>query len=467
MNAPGNPLFDAVRQALAERCGIGGEDRLLVAVSGGADSVFLLHALCALGYSCVVAHVNHQLRGTASEADAAFVEALAKDHGLECKVLTVDVEGRAGETGESIEMAARELRYDALAKAAKVCGATAIVTGHHGGDQAETVLMRILRGTSPKGLLGIPARGAWNGVPVLRPMLALRREAIHHYLRACGIPYRSDASNENAAHLRNRLRHDLLPRLERDYNPRATDALRRLASEMEVENAFVASEAEVFLDRCRLGEHLIDRDAFRRAHVALQCRALATLLRDCGVDVDHDHVADAARFICGADAGKRFDVGGGTAIVNGQRESRIEMGEIAAERPEPIALTVPGIVRGYGRRFEANVLADQPVDLKRYCNACRQVFDLDAVGSELTIRTARAGDRFRPLGLGGSKLVSDYLAEIGVPVWRRNSYPVIESQGRIIWIVGGALSDEAAVRGDTKRVFEICVCGEEQQCETE
>ncbi len=218
---------------------------VLVAVSGGGDSVALLRALCAIsngaaGGQLVVAHYNHALRGAESDADERFVAELAASLGRACHI------GRAtdGGTGGRSEEASRGARYDFLQAAAQSIGARYVAAAHTADDQAETVLHHVLRGTGLAGLAGIPqARELAPGTALVRPLLCVRRSEILAYLTQLGQPFREDASNRDSAYTRNRLRHDLLPRLAADYNPRVVESLLRLSSLAGEAQSFVETQA--------------------------------------------------------------------------------------------------------------------------------------------------------------------------------------------------------------------------------
>jgi tRNA(Ile)-lysidine synthase len=233
-------LLEVVQRAVASLAE--GERGLVVAVSGGPDSVALLRLLLALPQPgrLVVAHLNHQLRGVDSDADEAFVAqlcgSLAPPTG---RVLTyrserINVAGEAQRSGENLEAAARRLRYRWLARVAREEGLRWVATGHTAGDQAETVLHRLLRGTGLVGLRGIAAtRELESGVHVVRPLLQLGRAQLLEYLEGLGQPYRQDASNLDRDYTRNRIRLELLPLLARDFNPRIEEVLARLAEQAE------------------------------------------------------------------------------------------------------------------------------------------------------------------------------------------------------------------------------------------
>jgi tRNA(Ile)-lysidine synthase len=234
------------------------DEILLVAASGGADSTALVRALRNLKRETgrgrlVVAHCNHGLRGAESDADEAFVRALADELGLDAIVHKADVAATAGERGDGIEEAARAVRYRFFEDVAGRVGARYIATAHTLDDQAETILLRILRGTGIAGLGGISkVRGvAGNTVGLVRPMLTLRRADVLEYLESLGQTYRDDSSNVDRSFTRNRVRHDLLPQLARDYNPRVIEALANLATQAEEMQAALRPMIDAVLSRCR------------------------------------------------------------------------------------------------------------------------------------------------------------------------------------------------------------------------
>jgi tRNA(Ile)-lysidine synthase len=249
------------------------EDVVVVAVSGGADSIALLRALVAIrpanaGGRLVAAHLNHGLRGDESDGDAAFVAQVAGELGVEAIVSRGEVAEAARERGDGVEAAARELRYRFLIDTARSVGARAIATAHTRDDQAETLLQRIVRGTGLAGLAGIPrARPLADGtIGLVRPMLMLRRSEVVEYLTALGQPYRTDSSNLDRAYTRNRIRHDLLPQLARDYNPQVVEALARLATQADEVRELVA----------RLVEPLVRKSVMRsdKGSFEIDCCAL-------------------------------------------------------------------------------------------------------------------------------------------------------------------------------------------------
>lgn len=226
-------LVRKVEDAL-RRSGVAGG--LVVAVSGGPDSVALLRALRDVHTSgpLTAAHLNHQLRGAEADADEAFVRDLCAGLSLDCRCGRLDVRRTADAEGGNLEGVARRLRYDWLARVAAEAGASCVTTGHTANDQAETVLHRLLRGTGLRGLRGIALRRPLSaGVSLVRPLLAVTRDEVMAYLDAIGQPYRQDSTNLDPALTRNRIRLQLLPRLAAEYNPQIVAILGRLAGQAE------------------------------------------------------------------------------------------------------------------------------------------------------------------------------------------------------------------------------------------
>ncbi len=429
-------------------------EKILVAVSGGPDSVCLLHVLKELGYTVEAAHLDHQTREGASAADAAFVTALCDGLGVPLHAESRAVEAEAEASPLSFEEYARKVRYAYLADTAEAIGCDAIATGHHADDQAETVLMRVLRGAAPGGLSGIPPLRMAGNVRIIRPLLDCTRKAIVAYLDQRQVAYRIDHSNTDTRFLRNRLRHDLLPMLTAEYNPRLPEALVRLADVQRAENELLDDTVVEFLERCFTAGR-IKRDVFARGMVACQRRAVVAIGWRYGVECPYDRVEGARAFIADGPAGRCFDLGGGVLLRNARDLTNVIRGEAARDDRE-IGLACPGETTAFGLTFRVRFLEMTPaVPLTQYCTPSRQVFDANVLGAALTVRLRRPGDRFIPLGMGGTKKVKDYFVDAGLPVSDRDRVPLLMSGGRIAWVVGYAMSAEFAVTQHTARLIEV------------
>jgi tRNA(Ile)-lysidine synthase len=440
-------------------------DRVCVAVSGGADSVALLRVLlelrAELGIVLAVAHFNHQLRGNDSEADEAFVADLARRHGLEFFAGRADVREHAANRQLSVEAAGRQLRYGWLRGLAAEQRFDSIATAHTLDDQAETVLMKFLRGAGTRGVAGIYPElflDVQKEIRVVRPLLCATRNEVETYLSSVGQGWREDESNLDHRIARNRVRRELLPLLEREYNPNLRQALGDAAemwrAEQQYWQALVERELEVRtpgakapsgtdgLDGAAKAVPFQVRARGRRLHLAnfsakplaLQRRLLRHFAETEGIALDFEHVDLLLRCAHG-ELSKTELAGGWMAVRRGEclylRPPTCEAEYIDYE----YRLTVPGEVR------------ITEVGLTVRALAVRQEFAADSsetdnllaaamLGPELTVRNWRPGDRFWPLHTGSEAKLKRLFAEKHIPAEQRPSWPVALSGEAIVWVRG-------------------------------
>lgn len=437
-------------------------DRVLVAVSGGQDSLALLHCLHrlrgALGMSLSAAHLHHGMRGEEADADVSFLETFCEGLGIPLSVERVSVTGLARERGISIEEAGREARREFLGEVASQGGCRRVAVGHTATDRAETVLMNILRGAGLDGLRGIrPVSGA-----IIRPLILIARDETAAYCAAHGLEPRLDRTNlDTDAYLRNRIRLRLLPLIAEQYAPGVEAALVRLADAAEaeldwteelVDEAFAASRLEadegiaLSLERlARMSEGLVRR-VLRRALRELRgdLRGFAMCHVEALVDLVHGGET-------GAECHLPFE-------VRAQREynrlvllSRRPPGE-GAEDWE-VSLPVPGGVSlPYGDMIAA-ALEPPPADFA--ATAPDEAFiAAQAAGECLQVRAWRDGDRIAPLGMDGSRKLQDLFVDARVPRRERRRIPVVlNGRGQVLWVGGQCVSREAAVAAGDR----VCV----------
>ncbi len=461
MNGQTISLLERVQETLAQYAMLEGVERVIAAVSGGPDSVFLLHALHELGLKIEVAHFDHQTRNGASSSDAAFVRDLAERLGLPFHFESRPIEREAVDAGVSFETYARQVRYEFFVRIALERGCNAIATGHQADDQAETVLFRILRGASPRGLGGIPPV-RWEGpVRVIRPLLACTRAEILAYLNERGLGYCRDTTNTDTRYLRNRVRHELLPRLSGEYNPRVREALCRLAELQRIESDYLEAQAAPFLEGCLETATRLRRKVFAEGHPAIQRRALLLWAWRHGVDPPYDRVDGAVHFIMEGPTGRGFDLGQDIQLRNAREITELRRLSVSApqsHQDRPISLAVPGVTAGFGKRFYVRFLEGLPAQsLAEYCTCARQVFDADALGTALAARRRRAGDRFTPLGMTGRKKLKDYFTELGLTPSDREKQLILTGDGEIAWVIGHGVSAHVAITPATRRLLEVHV----------
>lgn len=468
--APSRSLRARVRRFIVERDLLRPDERVLVGVSGGPDSTCLLITLAALRRSLKIdvlaAYFDHGLRGArAAQRERRYVEWLAESLGVPLRCGAGDVRAHARKARRSIEEAARELRYRFLAAAARESGCDAVAVGHTRDDQAETVLLHLIRGSGTKGLSGMAASASWpvrsrgEAPRLVRPLLGLSRAETVGCCREAGLRPIADPSNRSPAHLRNRIRRELLPLL-RHYNPRVDDALVRLAdaaaSDVELleslaAGALVSMPAEdgaARLDRKRL---LALPDALQRHAVRL---AVERSLGDAR-GLSERHVRAVLRASSGP-TGASLDLARGLGID--VRRAFVELSTKSRTSsklpPGEVALPAPGSAQIGPWRIEASVLRRRPRDVTATDGGRRAYLDADAVDG-LTLRRRRPGDRFHPLGLARPKKLQDFLVDAHVPREERDALPLVCSSKGIVWVVTQRPAEWAKVSEGTRSVLQL------------
>lgn len=432
-------------------------DRVIAAVSGGADSVVLLHALHGLrgrlGMELGAAHLDHGLRGGEGREDAAFVMDYASSLGLSCVAERADVAAYCRENGCSIERGAREVRYGYLKRVLQDQDGASVATGHTADDQAETVLMRLLRGSGSSGLSAIrPVRDGW----IIRPLLDVTAGEVAAYVMKHGLPYRTDRTNENQDILRNRVRHHLVPLLQREYNPHIVRGLTRLADVTRGEAEYLDGEATAFLaDHARHEDGKIlrlDLDAWAGSAPALQRVLVRRLVRTLGGNEERlrfDQVDDARAWIGRGPAGRIQELPCGIRMERRMSELVLCRGLLT---PFRLNLKVPGKVEVPGTNLSIQV-SEESAESAPDATAHRAVFDAAAVRRSWTVRSREQGDRMSPFGLAGHKSLKKLFNEWDVPRLMRDRVPVVTDGSQILWVAGYRQSNEGLVTGKTRRVM--------------
>ena len=443
--------------------------KLVVAVSGGPDSVCLLYMLAELqprlNISLHVAHLDHGLRGAASRADARYVAGLARRLGLPATIEARDVKAYGRKHKLSPEEAAREVRYAFLAEVAEAVGAEHVAVGHTAADHVETVLMHLIRGSGLGGLRGLRplTQRACGGhvITIIRPLLALGRDETAAFCRRRHLRPRSDASNLSTDPLRNRVRLSLLPELRR-YNPRIEDALTRTARLAADDLDFIEAEASKLwagVAREEGGGVVLDRQKLAGLPPALQRHllrlAIASRLGDLK-DIEAGHIEDLLDAL-EKPAGKVIGLPGGLSFMV-EHDRFLLAGNAATACPFPplageAMLNVPGRTRLPGWEVEAVFSSfDGTVSSTDGFTA---TLDHDLTGDRLSVRPRRPGDRFQPLGLGGTKELTEFMIDAGIPRAWRNRIPIVSSPGQIVWVVGWRIDGRVRVTGATRLVLRL------------
>jgi tRNA(Ile)-lysidine synthase len=442
---------------------------LVVAVSGGADSVCLLHVLLSLrerlGIKLHLAHLNHQLRGAESAADADYVAGLAHRLGVPATIERRDVKAYQGRRRLSLEEAAREVRYDYLAEVARSLGADCVATGHTRDDHVETILMHLIRGTGPRGLRGLRPKSEWRSgalsVAVVRPLLGMGREETAEYCARHRLSPRLDTSNLSLSPLRNRIRQQLLPLL-RSYNPAVDEALQRTARLAADDSAFMDEEAARRWDEVvqKQGDVVVlNREGFGRLPLTLKrhlLRAVIESLVDNVRDIEMRHI-DGILAALGKPAGRRLDLPSGLTFAI--EYDRFLIGrDTTALCPLPVLdadvpLKVPGETRLPGWRVRTTIMPAKMVTDD--AGGFRAYLDLDRSGTGLVVRCRRPGDRFQPLGMSQSKKLNEFMIDARIPRHWRPRIPIVSSSEGILWVVGWRIDERVKVTPATGQVLGI------------
>ena len=450
-------LVDRVHDTIRRHGMLRGGEAVLVAVSGGADSVALLDALCALrgplDLTLTAAHVHHGLR---PEADvwADGVRGLCERLGVPCHVERVTV--RREPPWDGLEAESRRARHAALARLARAVGAVRIATGHTADDQAETVLMRLLQGAGPRGLGGIaPLRGL-----LIRPLVETRRGAVEAHLRGRGLAWAEDPSNRDPRFLRNRIRHDLLPFMAELTGASVVEALGRSAA---------AARAVVADLEQRAGADLAQLAVRDRAGITLDVGALAARPLELAAEILLQAAAlqgetrplrgpaqRALRRVLAAEPRRLAARLGHLAVERSGR--RLRVGPVALPAVSARSWPVPGVLElpEIGGRLTARLVA-RAGDYAVPREPGRAAFDADALPAVLGVRARRRGDLFSPFGGPAGRRLKSFLIDAGVPRWARPCTPLVEAAGEIIWVAGVRRGSNAPVTAATTRVLELAL----------
>jgi tRNA(Ile)-lysidine synthase len=452
----------------------GSEDKVLLAVSGGADSTALLHAVCVLkaegilSGELVCAHVNHQLRGAEADADEDFV--VGEAAGLKVPVMTrrVDVREYARKNKLSIETAGRELRIEGLVDIAKANNCNLVATAHQKDDNAETILQRLTRGTGFRGLGGIwPKRTFGSGVTFVRPLLCVRRAEIIEYLKRGGTAWRTDRTNTDYSYRRNYIRHRLLPELEGQCSNSVVEQLAELAESARKFYGLVCDCAEKVWEKlaeCEDEKVILDLQQLSAEHPAVKVEIVRRSLAAVGSgerDLTQEHFERILQLAAQKMSGRRIELPGGFVVGREYGKLIFARGEdeqVTKKTSESITIKVPGQTRFGNYLAEAGVFEVELGSKGRFKagkTSFVEWFDLDKVKMPLVVRYRQAGERFIPLGSRQEKKVGKFLTAQRVPQRIRQRLLIAADSEKIIWVWPIRISEEAKVTGDTRRIIRL------------
>jgi tRNA(Ile)-lysidine synthase len=472
-------LLDKVRETIQKHRMFGEGGTIVVGVSGGPDSLCLLHTLKrlqeGLGIALHVGHLEHGIRGEESQADASYVETLAREWQLPVSVEYGDVPAYAAEHGLAVEEAARRVRYSFLGRVAHELGARRIAVGHNADDQVETILMHWMRGSGLGGLRGIlPVQvlgtEAWWSGPILRivrPLLEVPRSEIEAYCQQHDLEPRFDRSNLDLTYHRNRIRHELIPHLE-SFNPRVRDVLRRSAHVITDDYDYLRLQglkAWESLAQEIEGTITFPLRPWLDLHPSLQRQLLREAihrLRKSLRDIDWIHVEQARVGVEEKDTGAKITLPQGLFLFKGYDAfvigEDVPWPDLPLLMEQELPLNTPGITPLPKSRWQlqAEIMkrTEMPEEALENEDPWQAFLDLGRTGKDLILRGRRAGDYFRPLGMGGKgKMLNDFMIDAKIPQHIRDHLPLVVSPQHIVWVTGWRIDERVKITGQTAQVL--------------
>jgi tRNA(Ile)-lysidine synthase len=436
-------------------------DTVIVGVSGGADSIALLHILRRMAvefsFNLAAAHLNHMLRGDDAEKDEEHVKIICRDWGVPCYTKKTDVRTLADKLRISEEEAGRKARYEFFRELMKDIKADKLALAHHKDDRVETILHNIIRGTGTQGLKGI--NYVRDGF-VIRPLLDISKEEILHYCGEQKIVYREDLSNSDFSYTRNRLRHGLIPFLQDKFNPNIVETILRMSDVIGEEDEFLTQYCNELLsdmfhfdkDKARVA-----LDRFNPLHLAVKRRLLRIVFHGFMGEfscIELVHIDSIINMLHNAKQGAAFKLPGKIRVQNVCGYAIISTdSKEPAIKPFEYILNLPGSVIIH----EANVKISAEFKEKVQIPSGKNPIHIDAdnlIGS-LVIRSRRIGDRFKPLGMSSEKKLKEFFIDWKVPREERDLIPLITDNRNIIWVAGYQISEDYKVTDRTTRVIEF------------
>ncbi len=460
-------MIEKVKRAIKKHGMLERGDRVVVAVSGGADSIALLKVLKFLSYeygiTLISAHLNHGIRKKQADREEVFVRRFSRNIDIDFESRKVHVPYMQKGSGKSIEEVGREERLRFLTDIAGKYGAQKIALGHHMHDQAETVIMNFLRGSGPEGLKGmLPVR---DGM-FIRPLLGITKKEIHDYLEQNQIPFIMDPSNNSSIYLRNRIRHELIPELKRRFNPRLEEVLASMSEIMRLENDYMEAVTDRVLEnwgsKSTDEEIRINISDLINLHPAIQHRLIKNLLKrfsPTGTGIGYSHVKSVIGLADGARPG-------GRAILPYRICVRREYDDLCFGRQKKESndrswgfcydVPVPGeiYIRELNRtmRFEMiqtleSILLDNP---NVVC------MDFEKIIFPVVVRTVMPGDNIQPLGMEGKKKkLKSFFIDMKIPQIKRKTVPLMVDAGSVIWIAGMRMSERVKITDKSRKILKV------------
>ena len=464
-----------VKKTIERHCMLEYGHRVIVAVSGGPDSMALLRVLLILSrdynLDLIMAHLNHKIRGNQAQRDERFVREMAERFRIPIECACSDIPVLSKERRTSIEDTARTERYRFLKDVSARCGAQRIAVGHQRGDQAETMFMNFLRGSGLTGLKGIaPMREG----KIIRPLIDCTRTEITEFLAKEGIPFVKDESNEEMLYLRNRIRREVFPRLKEEYNPNMEEGLAHTAEILRLEDDYMESVVMDIVKKWHLdeigGEARFSISEFVKLHEALQRRAIRMFLKALsppgrGGRVAFTHVEAVRSLAKGENTHGSINLPTHISarrmhddlIISRARETSSGRPSRAGAGGFRYEVKIPGRVdiTEIGVAIVFSVKTAAPVDRRSFGMERIVCMDYDSLIPPLEIRNMQPGDRIQPIGMAGTKKVGDYFIDCKIPHELRSRIPLLVDRHSVVWIAGLRLSERVRITERTSMVARV------------
>lgn len=450
-------------------------DNILVGVSGGPDSMALLYVLKEakkkIDFNLYVAHVNHGVRGKEADEDEEYVRKVSNKLGIPFYSIKIDMSNYAKENKLSEEEAGREIRYNFFRQVLSKIGHGKIAVAHNKNDQAETLIMRFIRGTGLDGLKGMDYK---NG-NIIRPLLDVSRDEIERYIKENNIEVRIDKSNFKPIYSRNKIRLELIPFIKENFNENFIDTIYRTSKLMAVDsdflNKFALEKYEQIIEKEAENKIIINREKFLKQHDSIKSRILRIAIEKLLghiKGIEEKHIYDAIKLVLHNNTGKRIHLPKNIQIGIGYGYFTVEKIDFKNEKTNyEYIIDIEKLTKIDELKCEitTEILNVNEVDINK-TNRFIKYFDYDKIYGNLYIRNRRPGDKFFPLGMKGKKKLKDFFIDLKVPRDIRDKVPLLVDDCNIIWVVGYRISELCKVKPETKRVLKIQIKYKEDLYET-
>ena len=471
-------FLNSVKKTISDYDMLSPGDAVLVSVSGGPDSVALLHVVLKLSdmfsLKLGIAHLNHTLRGQESDNDALFVESMARKLNLPFYLSKKDVRKYQANNRLSLEDAARRVRYSFFRETAEHYDFDKIAIGHHSDDNAELVLMNILRGSGHKGISGIsPIRKISDSKQfIIRPLIKLTRADILFFLKEQQLEYVIDTSNYDTIMLRNRIRYNLIPELKKSYNPRVPEALNRLSAIVRDEEKWIDAlinsifeKNNQFRNKNKIGLSIVGIESIDIAALRRVLRQAVRIIKGDLKSITFAHINSIINLLKNGSSSWNLDLPAGIRIQRSYRTLFISKEQKIRRKLLPLFVYMIQQPESGSSflllldKLDINMkfTVVESVSAADLCNHRKKTafFDMDILNFPLMVRNLMPGDRFRPLGCNGTQKVKKYFINKKVPRQDRACTPVLLNRDRIIWLAGYQLDESAKIKDSTVKALKV------------